>query len=124
MTEVKMPAAKKKADVVKEYIAQQAPDKRALLEKLNSVVMQTLPDATPVIKWSIPVYSRGGKNVCALAAFKEHVGLNFFASPDVLQDPKKKLEGGGKTSRMLKVRTAKDIEQASIKRWLKAAAGV
>jgi len=124
IVEVEMAAAKKKADVATEYIAQQAPDKRALLEKLNAIVTQTLPDANAVIKWGIPVYARDGKNVCALAAFKEHVGLNFFASPDVLADPKKKLEGGGKTSRMFKVRTAKDIDQASIKRWLKAAAGV
>ena len=33
----------------------------------------------------------------------------------------KKLEGAGKTARMLKVRTATNIEAASIKRWLKAA---
>jgi hypothetical protein len=116
--------AKRKTDVAKDYISEQAADKRALLEKLDSIVVNTLPDATAVIKWGIPVYAVAGKNVCALAAFKEHVGLNFFASPDVLPDPKKKLEGGGKTSRMLKVRAAKDIDQAAITRWLKAAAGV
>lgn len=115
-----MPGPKK--DVAKDYIAQQAPDKRALLEKLSALVIETLPDATAVIKWGIPVYARGGKNLCALAAFKEHVGLNFFAPPDVLEDPKKRLEGGGKTSRMLKVRSAKDIDRAAIKRWLKATA--
>ena len=48
--------------------------------------------------------------------------IYFFASPDKLADPKKKLEGAGKTSRMLKVHTAKDIDAASIQRWLKAAA--
>lgn len=115
-----MPRPKK--DVAKDYIEQQASDKRALLEKLNALVIETLPDATAVIKWGIPVYARGGKNVCALAAFKEHVGLNFFAPPDVLEDPKNKLEGGGKTSRMLKVRSAKDIDRTAIKRWLKATA--
>ena len=63
---------------------------------------------------------RNGKNVCALAAFKEHVGINFFASPSVLADPGKKLEGGGKSMRMLKVRRPEDIDSASILRWLKA----
>ena len=57
----------------------------------------------------------------ALAAFKEHVGINFFAPPDVLVDPDKRLEGGGKSMRMLKARSAQDIESASILRWLKAA---
>jgi hypothetical protein len=48
------------------------------------------------------------------------VGINFFAAPSVLVDPKKKLEGGGKTMRMLKVRSPEDIDSASIQRWLKA----
>ena len=59
--------------------------------------------------------------MCALAAFKEHVGINFFAPPDVLVDPAKKAEGCGKSMWMLKVRSAQNIESTSIVRWLKAA---
>jgi len=103
------------------YIAKQDSEKRALLERLDAIVTKTLPAATPVLKWGIPIYQLDGKNVCALASFKEHVGINFFASPDRLADPNKKLEGAGKTQRMLKVRTAKDIDATSIARWLKAA---
>lgn len=47
---------------------------------------------------------------------------NIFAAPEKLADPKKQLAGAGKTSRMLKVRTARDIDAPSIQRWLKAAA--
>ena len=103
------------------YIAKQTAEQRPLLEKLEAIVAKTLPDATPALKWGIPVYQLNGKNVCALASFKESVAINFFASPDVLSDPKKKLEGAGKTQRMLKVRKASDIDAASIARWLKAA---
>jgi hypothetical protein len=85
--------------------------------------MKALPDAEVAIKWGVPVYMKDGKNVCAIASFKEEVALNMFASPKVLTDPDKRLEGTGKTSRMLKVRSAKDIDRASITRWLKAAAG-
>ena len=67
-----------------------------------------------------PFYQRNGKSVCSLAAFKEHVGINFFAPPTVLVDPGRKLEGGGKSMRMLKVRSAQDIDSANILRWLKA----
>jgi hypothetical protein len=105
---------------VDSYFAQQPPEKRALLEKLRALVAKVVPDADATIKWGVPFYQRNGKNVCALAAFKEHVGINFFASPDVLVDPGKKLEGGGKSMRMLKVRRAEDIDSASITRWLKA----
>lgn len=102
------------------YFTQQPAEKRVLLEKLRALVMKGVPDATASIKWGVPFYQRNGKNVCSIAAFKEHVGINFFASPSVLVDPGKKLEGGGKSMRMLKVRTAADIDSASILRWLKA----
>src|SRR3982074_270547 len=102
------------------YFAEQSPDKRALLEKLRALVNKGVPDADVSIKWGVPFYQRNGKNVCSLAAFKDFVGINFLASPSVLVDPKKKLEGGGKTMRMLKVRSASDIDGASIVRWLKA----
>jgi hypothetical protein len=106
---------------VEGYFGQQTPDKRALLEKLRALVMKGVPDASATIKWGVPIYQRNGRNVCSLAAFKEHVGINFFAPPNVLVDPEKKLEGGGKSMRMLKVRSAEDIDSASILRWLKAA---
>ena len=104
------------------YFADQSPEKRALLEKLRALVIKAVPDADVSIKWGVPFYQRNGKNVCALASFKDHVGINFFASPSALPDPQKKLEGSGKSNRMLKVRSAADIDSASITRWLKAAA--
>ena len=115
-------AAKSGSDPsVASYFAQQSADKRALLEKLRALVAKGVPDATPTIKWGIPVYQRNGRNLCALAAFKEHVAINYFVGPGVLTDPGKKLEGG-KTNRLLKVRSAGDIDAATITRWLKAAA--
>jgi hypothetical protein len=106
---------------VESYFAQQPPDKRALLIKIRGLVEQGAPDAVPSIKWGVPIYAQNGRNICALATFKDHIGLNFFAPPSALADPKKKLEGEGKTSRMLKVRTAADVDAPSISRWVKAA---
>ena len=131
-TAAKKPAARKPATAggadgrgdaaaVRAYFAQQPADKRALLEKLRGLVLKGVPEATPSIKWGVAVYQRNGRNVCALAAFKDHVGINFFASPQVLVDPGKKLEGGGTGSRMLKVRRAEDIDAPTVLRWLKAA---
>ena len=105
---------------VDSYFKEQPLEKRALLEKLRALVAKGVPGADASIKWGVPFYQLKGKNICSLAAFKEHVGINFFASPDVLVDPSKKLEGGGKSMRMLKVRRAEDIDTASILRWLKA----
>jgi len=117
----KASTAKSSEPSVAGYFAQQPADKRALLEKLRALVAKGAPDATPTIKWGVPVYQRNGRNLCALAAFKDHVAINFFVPPSVLADPGKKLEGG-KTNRLLKVRSAGDIDAATITRWLKAAA--
>ncbi|HKY52432.1 MAG TPA: DUF1801 domain-containing protein [Candidatus Limnocylindria bacterium] len=106
---------------VDKYFADQPPDKRALLDKLRALVDRELPQAEATIKWGVPIYQVNGRNVCSIAAFKEHVGINFFAPPDKLADPDRRLEGGGKSMRMLKVRSAKDIDSAGIRRWLKAA---
>src|SRR5712691_7645754 len=76
----------KAKDLAAGYFAQQPADKRALLEKLRALVMKAVPDAKVSIKWGVPFYQRNGKNVCALAAFNEHVGINFFAPPELLID--------------------------------------
>ena len=107
--------------VVATYIAEQDASKRPLLEKLSTEIAKALPGADVSLKWGVPVYQLNGRNICALASFKDSVAVNIFASPALLSDPKKKLEGAGKTQRMLKVRAASDIDAPSIQRWLKAA---
>jgi len=102
------------------YFAEQPADKAALLEKLRALVNKGVPDADVSIKWGVPFYQVNGKNLCALASFKDHVAINFFAPPNAFVDPGKKLEGSGKANRMLKVHSAGDIDSASILRWLKA----
>jgi hypothetical protein len=120
-TAAKKPAAKKTAAGMDDrYFAEQPADKAALLEKLRALVNKGVPDADVSIKWGVPFYQMNGRNICALASFKDHVGINFFAPPSAFVDPGKKLEGSGKGNRMLKVRTAADVDSASILRWLKA----
>ena len=120
-TAAKQPAAKKSAKSPDDrYFAEQPADKAALLEKLRALVNKGVPDADVSIKWGVPFYQKNGKNICALASFKDYVAINFFAPPSAFVDPGKKLEGSGKGNRTLKVRSAGDIDSASILRWLKA----
>jgi hypothetical protein len=117
----KKPAAKKAARGPDDrYIAEQPADKAVLLEKLRALVNKGVPDADVSIKWGVPFYQMKGKNICALASFKDYVAINFFAPPSAFVDPGKKLEGSGKGNRTLKVHSANDIDSASILRWLKA----
>ncbi len=120
-TTAKKPAPKKAATAADvRYIAEQPADKAALLEKLRALVNKGVPDADVSIKWGVPFYQMNGKNICALASFKDHVAINFFAPPNAFVDPGKRLEGSGKGNRTLKVRSAGDIDSPSILRWLKA----
>ena len=120
-TAAKKTAAKKTAAGVDDrYFEEQPADKAALLEKLRALVNKGVPDADVSIKWGVPFYQRNGKNICALASFKDYVAINFFAPPTAFIDPGKKLEGSGKGNRTLKVHTAADIDSVSITRWLKA----
>src|SRR5256885_6842495 len=96
------------------YIAQQPPDKRALLEKLRVLVQKGAPAAVPAIKWGVAVYSVNGKNVCALAAFKDHVAINFFAPSAVFLAPSKKHEGAGQTNPLLEGGTAPPHQPARL----------
>ena len=82
------PASARSAAVDRAYFAAQPPAKRALLEKLHAQVMKGVPGATVSIKWGVPFYAaKNGKSICALAAFKDNVAINFFAPPAVLADP-------------------------------------
>src|SRR5437588_10885294 len=103
---------------VESYFAQQPPDKRALLIKIRGLVEKGAPDAVPLIKWGVPIYAQNGRNICALATFKDHVGLNFLTPPSVFPDPKKQLEGESRTSRILKVYSTADIDATSFTRKL------
>lgn len=104
------------------YFAEQSPDKRALLEKLRSEVRKAVPGADVQIKWGVPFYLKDGKMICSIASFKEFVGINIFAPVATLADPKKQLAGTSRSARMYKIPvTEKQIDAASVQRWLTAA---
>jgi uncharacterized protein YdeI (YjbR/CyaY-like superfamily) len=58
------------------------------LELLRKIMLQTGMEET--VKWGIPTYTQGGKNVAGLGAFKNHVAIWFFNGV-FLKDPEKVL---------------------------------
>ncbi len=54
------------------YIAEAAPFARPILTHFRAVVHQALPEIEEGIKWSMPAFMIGGKNVAGMAAFKAH----------------------------------------------------
>ncbi len=77
------------------------------------------------IKWGAPCYSRNGKNVVGIGAFKAYFGLWFFQGA-LLDDTDEVLinaqTGKTKALRQWRMQSPKDIKKTAIKRYLKAAA--
>ena len=82
----------------------------------------TVPSAQSSLKWGAPFYTLDGKLFCAMGALKNCVAISIYAPPEAFDDPKGQLEGTSPQYRVLKVVDEGDINAASVKRWLKAAA--
>jgi uncharacterized protein YdeI (YjbR/CyaY-like superfamily) len=54
------------------YIAKTAPFAQPILKHVRALVHKALPGAEETIKWSMPHFTVGGKNVAGMAAFKAH----------------------------------------------------
>ncbi|MBI5719138.1 MAG: DUF1801 domain-containing protein [Burkholderiales bacterium] len=59
------------------YIAQAAPFAKPILERLRADVHAACPDAEEAIKWSMPFFMHGGRNLAHMAAFKAHCAFGF-----------------------------------------------
>ena len=54
------------------YITNAAPFAQPILTRLREIVHAALPGAEETIKWGLPHFMIGGKNVAGMAAFKAH----------------------------------------------------
>lgn len=61
------------------YIAKAQPFAQPILERIRQIVHRALPDIEEGIKWGIPAFMLGGKNVAGMAAFKQHASLMLTA---------------------------------------------
>jgi uncharacterized protein YdeI (YjbR/CyaY-like superfamily) len=60
---------------IDDYIAKAAPFARPILNHVRALVHRALPGAQETIKWGMPHFMVGGKNVVGLAAFKAHAAV-------------------------------------------------
>lgn len=60
---------------IDDYIAKAAPFAQPILAHVRALVHRALPEAEETIKWGMPHFMVGGKNVVGLAAFKAHASV-------------------------------------------------
>jgi uncharacterized protein YdeI (YjbR/CyaY-like superfamily) len=81
------------------------------LRALRKILLST--ELTEELKWSVPTYTSGGKNILVMAAFKEYAAISFFKG-SLMKDPKGIMVSPGKNSqaaRLIKVTNLNEIEQ-------------
>jgi uncharacterized protein YdeI (YjbR/CyaY-like superfamily) len=65
------------------YIAKAALFAQPILEHVRTRVHATVPDAEETLKWSAPAFTKDGKILLIMAAFKAHAALNFWRGQEL-----------------------------------------
>jgi hypothetical protein len=106
---------------ISNYIAELSDWRGEMLARLRELVLEVASDITEEWKWDTPVWSQKG-NLLAVAAFKDHVKLNFFKGAS-LDDPQGLFNAGleAKTTRAIDFSEGDEIDEAALKELIRAA---
>ena len=94
---------------VSEYINNLPDDKKEIVKALREIILSVDPNLNESLKWKQPVYSKKG-DICYIFPAGNHVNLGFYNGTE-LKDPKKLLEGTGKTMRHIMIKSLEDIDK-------------
>ena len=64
---------------VNAYLSELAPDRRAALERIRSLIFETIPDVTETMRYRMPTYELD-EVVCAVASQKHYMSLYMDVS--------------------------------------------
>ena len=103
---------------VDEYVDQLNFSMKEIVEKLRKIINNHSSDIKEEIKWNVPTYSIN-RNVCSIMVHKKHVNFQIFRGAH-LKDAGE-LAGTGKDMRHLKITTVDDVQEISVKKYLRQA---
>jgi hypothetical protein len=99
---------------VDEYIQKQKSPQREICQALRQIILQQFPDIKEEMKLGVPYY----QDRYYIVALKNYVNLGFSIK-NLTPAEVKLLEGGGKTTKHIKVRSLAEIDEARIVQLLK-----
>jgi len=82
-------ATRPSAASIDEYIEEFPEEVRERLERVRSLIRQTVPDATETISYAIPTFDLNGQHLVHFAGFKKHIG--FYPVPSAVEAFKSEL---------------------------------
>lgn len=98
------------------------PAHRPMVEKLDALIGEIVPDVKRAIKWSTPMYGRAGQGwFASVASFKNYVSLVFFAGASLDPPPP---EGEGKGMRRVNLRDMSAFDERQFRSWIQQAASI
>lgn len=103
------------------YLADQTPKNRTLIRTLRKFVKRVAPKLQESVKWGNGCWVKGTAPISYVYSTPTYVQFGFFHGAS-LADPHGLLEGKGQCVRHIKVRTAKDIDEAAFGALLRQAA--
>jgi len=68
---------------VDEYIEKSQDFAKPILNYIRETVHEFCPDAEETMKWSFPHFIYKGKNLCAMASFKQHCTFGFWLEKEM-----------------------------------------
>ena len=93
---------------------------KAAAPKADEISYQSQPPRSSSYMWKIVRYAVEGENVVGIGTFPRHSTLFFYRGRE-LDDGSGLLEGAGKDSRFITLRTPADAERPAVKQLLKKA---
>ena len=126
-----MPMATTKPPTVAEQLKKVPPAVRPIVTAARSSIKAIAPEAKEVpytggqprsatYMWKLARYQVNGENVVGIGTFSKHSSLFFYRGRE-LDDPSGLLEGGGKDSRFVTLRSPADATKPAVKRLLERA---
>jgi hypothetical protein len=96
-----------------------------MLAHLRAVIAEGDSRLSEAWKWDTPVWTRNGKNVCSISAFKDHVKINFFKGA-ALDDPRGLFNAGldAKAMRSIDLYEGDQIDAQALKELVHSATEV
>jgi hypothetical protein len=109
-----------KINTVDEFVKQKvAPERKEIVAMLRKLMRECAPKAKEEISYGIPVW-RGKRILAVISPTKKDITFAFSRGAD-FKDKYGLLQGVGKVSKHVKIKTLKDINKAALRYYIKQA---
>ena len=99
---------------VDDYIQKQTSPQKQICQSLRNIILKTFPEIKEEMKLGVPWYE--GKYY--IVALKDHVNLGFSLK-GLSKEEVSLFKGGGKTMKIIEIRSVDEIDENNIIRLLK-----